>query len=30
MLIGKFAKPVPNFGVSTLGISRKADTLAFT
>ena len=29
-LIGKFAKPVHNFGVSTLSLSRRADTLAFT
>jgi hypothetical protein len=29
-LVGKFSKPVQNFGVSTLSVSRRADTLAFT
>lgn len=29
-LIGKFTKPVPNFGVSTLSLSRRSNTLAFT
>ena len=28
-LIGKFTKPVANFGVSTIAVSKRADTLAF-
>lgn len=29
-LIGSFPKPVSNFGVSTIAMSRRAETLAFT